>query len=138
MSTSPISIPDNSLKISKISNLYTCLNSKQDNTALLAGGGINIAHLPTKTWPLTNLSEVLLYDNTDNNIIKEKFRETLRLSTRLNVPNICVENKISTNKLVANKIKLGSIDKGNDDQWRGAIAPGAHEVRRSYRYRGVG
>ena len=30
------------------------------------------------------------------------------------------------------------IYKGNDDQRRGAVAPGAHEVLRSDKYRGVG
>ena len=53
---------------------------------------------------ITNLSDGLLYDNTDDNIIIGNVNETMNLSTRLNVSYINVENEIKTSSIVTSSL----------------------------------
>ena len=97
--------------------LNTCLDSKQNNITLTAGGGISIAQSPTSNWTITNLSQGLLYDNTDNNIIMDNL--AINLSMRLNVSNLSVVDELTTSTLIGNSTKICSI---------GTAAAFAHKI----------
>ena len=99
--------------------LNTCLDSKQNNITLTAGGGISIAQSPTSNWTITNLSQGLLHDNTDNSIIMDNLAETINLSMRLNVSNLSVVDELTTSTLIGNSTKICSI---------GTAAAFAHKI----------
>ena len=89
---STLTIPDNSLAITKISNLNSCLNSlstnKQDDRPLTARTYISITESPSNNWTITAIAPGAEYSNKDNNIVINNADGTINLSTTIPTNNI--------------------------------------------------
>ena len=103
LNTSNLSIPENSLSQSKITDLVSNLstintsltdlsNNKQDNITLIAGANISISKL-NSSWTISAIaSGGSQYSNTDNNLVINNVSDTINLSTTINTSDINTSN----------------------------------------------